>query len=78
MDSSLDLNEGYQYRRYIYIILEFVNSEVFNGLFSQNWITKSLNDNSNSVVSITLTHTMLQRKVKVSLQGIQCFILPDK
>lgn len=58
--------------------MEFVNLEVFNGLILQNQITKSLNDNSNSVVSSTLTHTMLQRKVKDILQGIQCFILPDK
>lgn len=58
--------------------MEFVNLEVFNGLILQNQITKSLNDNSNSVVSSTLTRTMLQRKVKDILQGIQCFILPDK
>lgn len=65
MDSSLELNEGH------------LNYEVFNGLLSQNQIF--LNDNNNnSVVTITLIHTILKRKVKGIFQGIQCFILPDK
>lgn len=57
-------------------VLEFLTYEVFAGLLSQNQI--SLNDNNNLVVTITLSNTMLKRKVKGIIQGIQCFILPDK